>query len=304
MRSILGCLKKYLIRMKKAVYKALVRIEQSRLAKAIPDKLYVSIEYFFRTHRLMKWKKPKTYNEKLNWLKIYNRNPDYCRLVDKQEMKGYVDTLLGPGHTIPTIGIYNKFDDIDFDKLPEQFVLKCTHDSGGIKICRNRINVDLAEYRAFFDERLARNYYYHGRQWYYKGVKPRIIAEPLLVDESQTELKDYKVFCFDGIPKFIEVDFDRQTQHHRNLYTTKWEYIDAEIRYPSERERKIEKPMALDKMLDISQRLSAGIKHVRVDMYVVNEEVLVGELTFFHENGYGQFRPYEFGITVGKYIVI
>ncbi len=288
--------------MNKLIFNTLVKIEQSKIMKSIPDKLFISLLYFFRMHRPMKWKNPQTYNEKLNWMKLYDRHPEYVSLVDKYEVKQFVKEKLGIEYSFPTLGIWESFDQIDFNTLPNEFVLKCTHDSGGIKIIKDKNSINKKELRDFFKIRLNRNYYYNGREWYYKNIKPRIIAEPLMKDESNVELKDYKIFCFDGEPKIIEVDFDRYTHHHRNLYSLEWELINAEIRYPSLPCKVIEKPIVLNEMIRISRLLSSGMKHVRVDLYVIEKNIYVGEMTFFHENGCGKFRPKEYGLVMGSYI--
>ena len=288
--------------MNKWVFKALVMAEQSQLVRSIPDKTYISFEYFLKTHRVMNWRNPTTYNEKLNWLKVYDRNSEYSALVDKYEFKRYVTLKLGEGYTFPTLGVWNRFEEVDLNSLPNSFVLKCTHDSGGIWIVKDKNQLDVASCAEFFNVRLSRNYYYHGRQWIYKDINPRIIAEPYMTDESGVELKDYKFFCFDGEPRIIFVDYDRQIHHHRNVYSIDWNLMDVETKYLPAPGRNIPKPDELDKMIAVSRKLSAGMRHVRVDMYVVNGNIYVGELTFFHGNGCSKFKPAEFAVTLGDYI--
>ena len=150
---------------------------------------------------------------------------------------------------------------------------------------------------------LNENFFLHGREWVYKNIPRKIIAEEYMTDESGYELKDYKIFCFNGVPKLIEVDFDRfTTAHRRNLYTTDWELMDAEIKYKNDPDRKIDRPECLDKMLELAGKLSEGIPHVRVDFYVINRNIFFGEITFYHGSGLEDFRPKSLGIILGDYI--
>jgi hypothetical protein len=247
-------------------------------------------------------KEPKTFNEKIQWLKLHDRRQEYTQLVDKYEVKKIVAEKIGEQYIIPTLGVWNHFDEINFDALPNQFVLKCTHDSGSIVIVKDKAQLNKAEARKILEEGLGRNYYYSGREWPYKNVKPRIIAEKYMIDESGIELKDYKVFNFDGVPKFIQVDFGRFTEHKRNLYTLDWEYIDAAIKFPNDREEIIEKPEKLEEMLFLSKKLSYGMPHVRTDFYSINDRIYFGELTFYHGSGFEKFTPDRFGEVVGSYL--
>lgn len=273
-----------------------------KMSHLIPDKPYILIKYRIRMGEWPDLKKPKTYNEKLQWIKLYDRKPEYSVMVDKYAVKDYVKKIIGEDYLIPTLGVWNRFEEIDFETLPQQFVLKCTHDSGGLVICTDKNSLDIEEARKKINSSLKNNYYWHSREWPYKNVKPRIIAEQYMVDESGVELKDYKVFNFNGEPKFIQVDFGRFSGHRRNLYDTSWEYMDIENYYPTDRNTKIEMPICLKEMLELSRKLSAGIPHLRTDFYVINGKLYFGELTFFHGSGMKQYQPRSFERTMGDWM--
>ncbi len=268
----------------------------------LSDKTYLKMKYRLVVGKKLNLKNPKTFNEKLQWLKLYDRKPIYTTMVDKYEAKKYVASIIGEEYIIPTLGVYNHFDEIDFDKLPNQFVIKCTHDSGGIVIVKDKKELNIEEAKKKIEKCLKRNYFYSGREWSYKNIKPRIIIEKYMVDESQKELKDYKIFTFDGKAKIIEVDFDRFIEHKRNLYDTDWKYIEAIIKYPTDKNVKINKPKSLNKMLELAEKLSKDIPHVRTDFYSIDDKIYFGELTFYHESGYGKFVPEEFGEELGSWI--
>jgi len=268
----------------------------------IPDKIYIQIFYFLRTKKRLNLKNPVTFNEKLHWLNLYYRNPDYVKLSDKFEVRSHITNTIGEEYLIPLLGVWDSFDDIDFDKLPNQFVLKCTHDSGSVIICKDKSTLNIANVGKYLKIRLKRNFYYKGREWQYNKIKPRIIAEKYMEEYSCGEIKDYKFFCFNGEPKLIQVDFDRFKGHKRNLYSTKWEYIPASIKYPTHPEIKIEKPKKFDAMLNLAKKLSSGYPHVRVDLYSIDNSIFFGELTFSHGNGCEKFTPKAFGIEMGSWM--
>ncbi|HRT06478.1 MAG TPA: ATP-grasp fold amidoligase family protein, partial [Kiritimatiellia bacterium] len=171
------------------------------------------------------------------WLKLHDRRPEQTRWVDKYEVRKLIAGLVGEDHLFPLLGVWDRAEDVDFDRLPDRFVLKCTHDSGGTVICRDKSRFDVRAARRKLAAGLKRNYYWAGREWAYKDVRPRIIAEPLMADESGTELKDYKFFCFDGEPRLIQVDFDRFANHKRNLYDLEWRYQPFQLMFPRSRAR-------------------------------------------------------------------
>lgn len=268
----------------------------------IPDKIYLQLLYKHRMGKRLDLKNPKSFNEKLQWLKLYDRRPEYITMVDKYEAKNYVAKIIGEEYIIPTLGMWDSFDEVDFDSLPEQFVLKCTHDSGGLVIVKDKSKFDRAAARKKINDSLAVDYYKLGREWPYKNVKRKIIAENYLVDESGYELKDYKVFNFGGDPKIIQVDFDRFTSHKRNLYSTDWDLIDVDIHYPSDKSREINKPEALEKMLEIAKMLSNGYPYIRTDFYCINKRIYFGEITLYPGCGTEEFNPDDWDLKLGEWI--
>lgn len=268
----------------------------------LPEKTYVKIQYWLICKKKLNLETPVTFNEKIQWLKLYDRNPVYTDLVDKYNVRNWVEMKIGEKYLIPILGIWDNVDEIPWQQLPNQFVLKCTHDSGGVVICKDKSSLKLQKEKRKLQKGLKRNYYYISKEWPYKNVRPRIIAEKYMVDESGKELKDYKCFCFDGKVAMIQVDFDRFASHKRNLYTTKWEYINESILYPNNPERMIEKPKKLDEMLNIASLLSKGFPHVRVDFYVIENDLYFGEMTFYHGSGFEKFSSEAMEIQLGKLI--
>lgn len=251
-------------------------------------------------------KNPQTYNEKLQWMKLYNHNPLYTTLVDKFAVKQYVEEKIGKNYLIPTLGIWNRFDDIDFNSLPNQFVLKCTHDSGGLVICKDKSKLDLTVARKIINKCLKHNFYYSGFEWPYKNVKPRIIAEQYMEDTKTKELRDYKFFCFDGIVKYLFIATERQKEGE----DVKFDFYDADFHHLPFRQGHEnafvlpEKPLRFDEMKILAEKLSSGMPHVRVDLYEVDGTIYFGEFTFFHHGGWTPFDPEEWDYTFGKEIKI
>ena len=268
------------------------------------DKLYLKMMYKYKFHKKLDFNNPKTFNEKLQWLKIYNRNPEYTKMVDKYEIKKYVSETIGEEYTIPILGVWERFEDINFEQLPNQFVLKCTHDSGGIVIVKDKNTFDKENAKKIINHSLKRKYYKNTREWPYKNVKPRIIAEQYMEDESGYELKDYKIFCFNGNPMFIMVDTQRFINHKRNVYDINWKKVDIKLNFPNSDELKIDKPKCLDKMLELSRCLSKDIPFIRTDFYIINNKIFLGELTFFPGAGLQIIEPEQWQDELGKLIEI
>lgn len=223
------------------------------------------------------------------------------KLVDKYEVRKFIEERIGREHLIPCLGVWNHFDEIDFDKLPNQFVLKCTHDSGGLIICKDKSTLDLKQARKKIEHCLKRNYFLNHREWPYKDVKPRIIAEEYTVDESGYELKDYKIFCFDGKPKAMFIATDRGTDTKFDFFDTEFHHLPFTNGHPNA-DKEIKKPTNFDEMLRIAGILSKGMPEVRVDLYNVNGKILFGEMTFFHWSGLMPFEPEEWDYKFGSWI--
>lgn len=263
----------------------------------------------------MKWKisdmqyplnleNPRSFNEKLQWLKLYDRKPVYTNMVDKVEAKKFVASIIGDEYIIPTIAVYNGVDEIDWDALPEQFVMKCTHDSGGIVICKNKSELDRHKAVQIMTKGLKRHYFWQNREWPYKNVRPRIIVEEFMEDKKTGELRDYKFFCFDGIVKALFVASERQKKGEE----TKFDFFDENYNHlpvinghpnalvPPE------KPICFEEMKVLASKLSKGIPNLRVDFYEMNGKIYFGELTFSHWSGMVPFEPIEWDYKFGEWI--
>lgn len=247
---------------------------------------------------------PKTYNEKLQWLKLNDIHPEYTQLVDKCESKEHVKKIIGDEYIIPTLGVWNSFDEIPFDKLPNQFVLKTTHDSGGVVVCPDKSKLDIRTARRKLEKSLRHNYFYEHREYPYKNVKPRIIAEKYMVDESGTELKDYKFFCFDGKCKMLFIASGRRKNEITfDFFDTNFNHLPFKQGHPWS-DKEIKKPDNFDEMVKIAEKLSKGFRHVRVDLYNINGKIYFGELTFFHFSGNVPFVPKEWDYRIGEWLTL
>ena len=267
----------------------------------IPGKIYIKHRYKNSFHKKLDLKHPQTFNEKLQWLKFYDRKDIYTKMVDKYEAKKYVGNVIGNEYIIPTIGVYKRFNDIDFEKLPNKFVIKCTHDSGGIFICRDKkdFNYDLAKNN--INKNLKKNFYYFGREWPYKNVKRRIIIEEYMGND----INDYKFFCFNGKVNFFKIDFDRFTQHGANYYDIDKKILPfGEKLCPPNFNKKLKIPKNIDEMITLAEKLAKDIPFVRVDFYNINGKIYFGEMTFFPSTGFGKFFPSEWDKKIGDMLNI
>jgi len=268
----------------------------------LPDKMYMKIRYKERTGKKLNLKNPVSFNEKLQWLKVYNRNPQYTQLVDKYGVRQYVAEAVGEQYLKPLLGVWDKYSEIDFNKLPEQFVLKCTHDCGSVVICTDRESFDYSAAKTKITKKQKVNYFYKDREWPYKNVKPRIIAEKYIEDINVNDLWDYKIFCFDGIVKLIQVDYGFFTNHKRNFYTPDWEYLEISIEHPTDRDFVIQKPANLEEMKIIASSLAKDHPFIRVDLFTVEGNILFGELTFYPDAGIGRYNPESFNYELGSWL--
>ena len=273
-----------------------------KTTRVIPDELYLRIAYRMVTGKTLHLNPPVTYNEKLQWLKLNNRKDEYTSMVDKYEVRKFVESRIGDGYLIPTLGVWNKPEDVDFDGLPDEFVLKCTHDCGGLVICRDKSKLDKTDARKRLEECMKHNFYYQGREWPYKNVVPRIYAEKYMSDPNEEQLSDYKVFCFNGVPKIIQVDYDRYSGHKRQFFDTDWNRMDVSFHFPSDTKKKITRPVVLEEMLELAKKLSAGYPHLRTDFYIIGNKLYVGEMTFFHGTGFGKWWPESFDAEMGSWL--
>ena len=268
--------------------------------KWIPDEKYITIKYKLEMNQKLNLKEPKTFNEKLQWLKLYDRNPEYTKMVDKYEAKKYVANIIGKKYIIPTLGVWDKFEDIEFDKLPKQFVLKPTHTSGNVFICKDKEKINYKQLRKMINKWLKRDYYLVHREWPYKNIKPKIIAEQYMVDDSGMKLKDYKFFCFNGIAQTILVCSNRNGSFkNTNFYDISWNLQPFTREKHKNSNEQIKKPKNLDEMITVAEKLSKDIPFVRVDLYEINGKVYFGELTFYPSSGFEGFEPEEWDKKLG-----
>lgn len=272
----------------------------------IPDSLFVRLKFRKAFGRWPDLKNPRTFNEKLTWLKLHDHNPQYTRMVDKYEAKRYVAGIIGEEYVIPTYGVWDSAEEIDFDALPDKFVMKATHDSGRVIICRDKSKLDKEWARAEMKKSLKRNFYAVTREWPYKNVKPRIIAEKLLELPDDEEPADYKVHNFDGTPEVILVCRDRfaETGLTEDFFNTEWEHLD--VRRPGHPNAPVmeNRPAELDMMLRLSEKLSKDYPFMRTDFYTVGRRIYFGEITLYPASASVPFEPEIFDDILGNKLKI
>ena len=271
-----------------------------------PDKLFLKWMFKVFTGQKLNLKNPLTYQDKLNWLKLYYRVPLHTKLVDKYAVREWVAEKIGEEYLVPLYGVYEQFEDIDFDKLPNQFVLKCTHDSGSVVICRDKQSFDMESAEKKIKKGLALKQFYLTREWPYKNVKPRVICEQYLYDNFIEDAPDYKFFCFNGKPKLIMVNSERRSTSgvKTNVYDLDWNLLSMrEQDYPNNPKTDI-KPQRIQEMIHLAEVLAKGLPHIRVDFNYVNNKIFFGEMTFFHTGGRTFFQPFEYNLLLGSWITL
>ena len=263
------------------------------------DKVYLKILFKLHFNKKLDFNNPKTINEKLQWLKLNDRNPLYSTLVDKSLVKDYVARIIGVEYIIPTIAVYNNVKDINFDSLPDKYVMKCTHDSGCICICNDKNDFDKVDALKKLKKSLNKNYYYYGREWPYKNVKPRIIIEKNMSELSSVD--DYKFYCFNGKVHFVMIVTNRFSKEgpKADFFDDHFNYLDFTWGFEHCEERP-KKPQNFDKMIKIAEKLSATIPHVRVDLYNLNSKIYFGEMTFYDSSGFEPILPAEWDLKIGN----
>lgn len=277
----------------------------SLLAFALNDKCYLKCLYLIHMGKVLDLRNPVTYNEKLNWLKLYDRKLSYTQLVDKYHVKDYVASVVGKEYLIPTIGVWDDPKDIDWGVLPHQFVLKTTHGGGntGVIICKDKSKINKEDIVRKLKKSLKQNLYLYSREWVYKGVTPRIIAEPYLEDLKTEELRDYKFFCFNGEVKMLFVASARQkrSEPYFDFFDSDYNPLPIIQGHPNS-DVQPEKPQRFEEMKAIAAKLSKEMPTLRVDLYEVNGKVYFGELTFYHFGGVVPFVPEKWDYILGDYI--
>lgn len=266
------------------------------------DKEYIKKYYYKIFNRKINLKNPKSFNEKENWLKLYDRRPIYTVMADKYAAREYISKHFGDKYLVPLIGVWDRADDIDFENLPDCFVMKCNHDNG-VLICRDKAKIDFEKTRKEFSDRLIRDYYRKRREWPYKNIKRKIICEKLMENTDGSELLDYKVFCFNGIARIIEVNSDRFSGHSKeDHYDINWNHLDLKFENYEQSGDRFEKPVFFDEMINISEKTASGIPFLRVDFNCWNGKIYIGEMTFYHNAGFAKFEDYKWDELLGSWI--
>lgn len=290
-------------KIKKAIRNPKLVILNTKISRFLSDEIFLSLAFQNSIGKTLNLLNPQTFNEKIQWLKLYDRNPLYTTLVDKYEVREYIGRTIGDQYLVPLLGIYDNVEEIDLSKLPNKFVLKCTHDSGTVIICRDKKIFDFFAAKNELKCAQKKQFYYNGREWPYKNIKPRIICEELLINDSQDDLVDYKILCFNGVPKCLFLCLDRRSESGLKVdfYDLDWNPLPFERHYPRSG-KIIEKPACFNEMLDLSRKLSKDIPFVRVDFYIVNNQIKFGELTFFPGSGFEEFTPESYDYLLGSWI--
>ncbi len=282
-------------------------LQRTGIIAKLNDEMYVRLLYFISFHKKLNLKAPQTYNEKLQWLKLYDRKPEYTKMVDKYAVKGYVASIIGAKYIIPTIDVWDKPEDIEWNKLPKKFVLKTTHGGGneGVVICKDKNSFDISNAVAKLNQNMKQDVYKNMREWPYKDVPKKIIAEQFIEPSPGNEdLPDYKFFCFDGNVKALFIGTDRGSG------SVKFDYYDADfnhldlIQYHPMSGKTLAKPKNFDEMKQIASKLSKGIPQVRIDLYNVEGKIYFGEMTFYHHGGFVPFHPSHWDKDFGDWIVL
>lgn len=266
----------------------------------LSDKLYIETLWRMIMGYKLDLKNPKTYNEKLQWLKLYDHNPLYTTLVDKLRVKDYVKNKLGNDFIVPTLCVYKSVDDIDIEKLPERFVLKCNHDSGSVYICKDKSKFDINEVKAKIKKHLSHNFYWDAREWAYKKVKPYAFAECYLEDDNLDDLVTYKFLCFNSEPKLVYSTI-KTDDIWENYYDLDFNILPIHRKWSNSKVQ-LMKPSRFDDMIKVARNLSEGIPHVRIDLYEVKGQIYLSEFTFYDWGGLIDFTDNKWNLQLGEWI--
>lgn len=287
-------------------YSALLVLLPGSFWNRFEDEKYLRFVYRARIGKPLNLEAPRTFNEKLQWMKLYDRKPEYTMMADKYAVREYVAKTIGEEYLIPLLGVWDDPDEIDFDALPDQFVLKCNHNSGlGMCICKDKSKLDIENVKVALRKGLQQDYYKHGREWPYKNISRKIVCEEFLIDDGK-ELADYKVHNFNGEPKFILVCRDRfgETGLTEDFFTETWDHMDVKRPNIPNAKNQIPKPEELEQMLQLSKKLAAQIPFARTDFYIVNHKIYFGEITFFPASGTKTFEPEHYDALFGSWIIL
>ncbi len=282
--------------------KLLLPAGQNELLKFIPDIVYLKAVFRAETGYRLNLKHPKTYNEKLQWIKLYDRKPEYTTYADKFRVREFITNTIGEKYLVPLIGVYKRAEEIPWNNLPDRFVLKCNHASGTNIICRNRKELDIDLAKKKLNTWLKRNAFWGGREWCYKDIESCIICEAFIETPDGNTPDDYKFMCFNGVPRLIQVHHDRYGDHTLDYYTPEWKKSDLHRIDASTSAKVVEKPEKLDEMLSIAKALSKDMYYARVDLYYVEGSIYFGEITLYPTSGFSTFTRYGDDLLLGSYI--
>ena len=278
-----------------------LRLKLINCLRFIPTKPYLKMVYKIKTGQKLNLNNPVTFCDKQNWLKLNDIHPEYTQLVDKVGVREYIKETLGEDYLFPIYGVWEHFKDIDFDSLPQKFVLKCNHDSGSVKIIQDKSTIDLCDMEKFFESRLKMNPYVFGREYPYKDVKPCIVAEKFMTPDDEDDIKDYKFFCFNGKPEIMFIATDRSKDVKFDFFDMGFNHLDI-TNIHEQSGLQIPKPDKFEEMKEIAAKLSKNMKFVRVDLYEIKGKIYFGEFTFFHGGGFWPMFPEEWEAKLGSWI--
>jgi len=270
----------------------------------LPDDEYLRIVYRKYIKKELNLENPQTFNEKLQWLKLYDRKSEYTMMADKYEVRKYIADKIGEEYLIPLIGVWDKFADIDFDQLPSQFVLKCNRDSGSVVVCKDKNTYDFESAKFKLVKAFNYNYFYNFREWPYKNIIPKIIAEEYLYDLSG-EINDYKLYCYNGKVKCTNVNSGRNSKSgvKYTFFDNDWNRLPFKCIYEND-ERNISKPQYFEMMTNLAEKLAANVPFLRVDFFEINKKLYIVELTFYCEGGFGKFEPDLYDEMLGSWLIL
>ncbi len=294
-------------RISKVISNPYIVIQRMAAKNIIPMDDRTFLAWQFREIMGYEWdyKNPRTFVEKVNWLKLYDRNPKYINMADKYEVKAIVKDMIGDQYIIPSYGVFDNFDDICFENLPNEFVIKCTHDCGSVEIIDDKSNLDINKLRTRINKRLRKNLFYYSREWVYKDVKPRIIIEKKITSDSIGDVRDYKFYCFNGYVKALLLVSNRQNKEngpYMDYFDADFNHLDYTNHWHPQAPYNLERPDNFDEMVRLASILSEGIPTVRVDFYNIDGDIFFGEFTFYDKGGYSKMHPDNWDIEWGELI--
>lgn len=282
--------------------KLLLPAGQNGLLNFIPDETYLSAVFKAETGYPLDLEHPKTYNEKLQWLKLYDRKPEYIVYADKYKVREYIRGTIGEKYLIPLIGMYKNTKDIPWSRLPARFVLKCNHASGTNIICKDKSKLNIPRTEKILNKWLKKNAYWGAREWCYKDIEPCIVCEEFIETQDGNTPDDYKFMCFNGIPRLIQVHHDRYGNHTLDYYTPEWERAGLKRIDANTSAKNIPKPENLEEMLSVASILSKDMYYARIDLYNVDGKVYFGEITMYPTGGFSTFEDYNDDLLLGSYM--